>query len=70
MTFSKSSFRTWTVTHTLNWRIEIELTGEMLERYDEFVLMCEKQGKTANTRIQELMLGDLLLYNRTINGGL
>lgn len=45
-------------------KITIPLEGEVAERFNEFITMCNNQNIDPSKRIANLILGDLLIYER------
>lgn len=48
----------------LELTISIPLKGEVAERFNEFVTICNNQGIDPDKRIANLILGDILMYEK------
>ena len=42
------------------------LIGETADRFEEFEAICKRQGISVETRINTLILGDILIYEKLI----
>ena len=47
-----------------NMEITIPLKGEVAERFNEFITLCNNQKIDPNRRIANLILGDILMYEK------